>query len=170
MYDEAMMGDLPNGTESLSVGALTSNYTVTGLVGGADWEDSLSFTVPSGYVFSSLPLVTYEDPVTGGDGNLGFLFINTGTTSFSPDFDNIPDMLGGIVLLSSEIGDLLPKLANATLDPAAAAQTPTPPLGQGFTIPLPAGDYALTLFNGPLDSGEPSALALYEVIIGISPA
>jgi len=171
-FAEETMGDLPAAATPYFLGSLSSGlHAISGIVGFNDTEDAVSFVVPEGLVLSSLPLVTYEDPDTGADGNLGFLFLSEGLASFTPTPTNLQNILGGIVTVTSEIGDLLPKLANATLDPDALSQDPVPPLGQGFEVPLMPGNYSLVVTN-PGDNGTAGAdlPVLYEVHIGLSDA
>mmetsp|Transcript_14167 Transcript_14167/g.44684 ORF Transcript_14167/g.44684 Transcript_14167/m.44684 type:complete len:198 (-) Transcript_14167:1242-1835(-) len=171
VYDEEAMGDLPEASNSLALGELAAGPTgIRGIVGGDDPEDSFSFVVPDGMVFSSLTLTTYEDPYTGEDGNLGFAHLNRNETSFTPSVETISRMLGGMILTTADIGDLLPSLSNATLDPEALDQDPVPPVGMGFDTPLEPDAYAITVYNGDNGQGDPVDPVLWELVVGLSSA
>ena len=98
--------------------------------------------------------------------NAAFIFITNGIAGFVPGFDSIPLMLGGIIRSQDELGELMPLLANATLEIDVNNTNPEGALGVGFTAPLLAGNYTVTISdNVPLND-----YASYVIDIGFEAA
>ncbi len=107
--------------------------------------DYFTFNVPVNSELSELKLKNYEFE---GTNNQSFIGIQAGTTFTEPaSGTDVGNLLGGLVFGAGNLGtDILP--AMGTLNGS-----------QGFTTPLPAGDYTLWL-----NQTGPSACATFQFV------
>lgn len=111
--------------------------------------DYFTFKVPTNSTLTELKLKQYEFE---GTNNQSFIGIQAGTTFTEPTSGtNVANLLGGLIFGAANIGtDILP--AMGTLGGS-----------QGFTAPLPSGDYTIWLNQtGPL------ACATFEFALTVS--
>ena len=125
LYDESVDGEITDDASNplalaLGGGSNILNGTVT-----AGDIDYVTVNVPEGYVLSTLDLVSYE---SGNDRS--FIGIQEGTTFTEPPADtDVTNLLGFTLFGTATLGtDILPAIGTAEGT-------------QGFSGPLPAGDY-----------------------------
>jgi hypothetical protein len=157
IWNEAVDGDLSSlAAAPTAVAFVVGSNVITGVMGGADARDYITFTLAPGQALVALNLLLYTN-TSGGPGNRGWHSINAGATSFVPSVTTAGLFLGGDHLDPPSGVDLLPNLAAAPL------------AGTGFTIPLGPGSYSYlaqqtsAVTNYSLEfvvTPEPSALAL----------
>lgn len=141
-WNEGVNGDLSGNQALPTPVTLTanSNTAVSGLVGGTDTQDWLTFTVPAGATLTAITLTSYAS----SDAQ-GFMGIQAGSSFVGSPFA-AGSYLGyahygtgatnGALPPTNLIGaDMLPLMGNTTLAAGAA----------GFTPPLGAGTYTLLI-------------------------
>jgi hypothetical protein len=136
IHDEATAGDLSG--DPLAPTALTfaagSNVVTGTVVSTGDIRDYLSFTVGPDQSLTGLTLLAYSDVTTGGTGNLGWLSLNAGATSFVPAPETANNFLGGVHASSGLVGvPLFALLASGGV------------AGTGFVAPLGPGSYTFLI-------------------------
>lgn len=154
VWDEAADGDL-SGTPPAPTAVMmaTGSNVVLGSVDSlTDIRDYLTFTVGTGQLLTAMSLLAYDDVTTGGPGNIGFLSLNAGSTSFFPSETSAGRFLGGDHADASLLG--IPLLEHLSTAPMA---------GTGFSVPLGPGAYTFLLQQ---TSGE---LTAYAVSFEVSP-
>mmetsp|Transcript_10540 Transcript_10540/g.33694 ORF Transcript_10540/g.33694 Transcript_10540/m.33694 type:complete len:217 (+) Transcript_10540:56-706(+) len=189
VWDESTMGDLPDGPEGPQpLGELgMGSSIIVGMVGDergddGDGQDAAYFIVPEGYYLTNWYINKWE-LADGSDGNIGWFHITENVTLLGPQVTLVDQYLGGIIFNSSQIGDVLPLLSNATelpLDELFAVigtgdLTGLPPLGTGFDIPLGPGPYTFVLYSVASDAGDEFLYSMnntkfYELEIVLEPA
>ncbi len=135
VWDESMDGDLSD--DPLAPTGIMFAVGVNGVIGtdgDADTRDYITFTIEDGYQLDAILLQEYLDVATGGDGDRGYIAINSGDTSAIPDGGNSDSFLGGSHMDPLAAGtDLLAILAAAPL------------AGTGFDAPLGPGTYSFLI-------------------------
>jgi hypothetical protein len=164
IWNEGVNGDLSNlPAAPTGVALVVGSNVITGVMGGADPRDYITFTLGPGHALVALNLLVYT--TGGGPGNTGWHHINAGATSYIPSVTTAPFLLGGDHLDPPTGVDLLPNLAAATL------------AGTGFTIPLGAGTYSYLAQQTSLVTSyslefvvtpEPANLALLLCAAGVA--
>jgi uncharacterized repeat protein (TIGR01451 family) len=142
LYNENVSGDLPGNPATPTPLTLVAgtNSIIGNVTGGSDTQDWVTLHVPSGLTLSSLILASYVS-----NDLQGFIGVQKGT-SFVGDSFSASSYLGyahfgtgatnGSLPPTNLVGDdLLPIMGNTTL--AAGSQ--------GFTPPLPSGDYTFLI-------------------------
>ena len=127
VFDETVSGDMSDDETNPSAGNLAAGGNViSGNTGPGD-RDFVTFSVPAGYQLSSMVLETYS-----GVGIQSFSGIVNGTElGVDPGLAQESDLLGYYLMNSGAVGtDILPAMGEAFN-------------AQGFTPPLPAGDYTM---------------------------
>jgi hypothetical protein len=134
VFAESAMGDFSNlGTSPTDLGMLGAGHDqITGTTGqsqGTIDRDYVTFTVPTGFVWSGTTVL----PGTQSGGQLSFLGLQAGSqVTVSPNASDATGLLGWTHYNPSDIGtDILPRMG--TNDDGAT----------GFTPPLAAGSYSL---------------------------
>ncbi len=134
MYDERRDGDLSDDPANPSALALQAGETsfVASQQGDSSGRDVdyVTVTVPEGFVLSAVVL----DDFASDSGNLAFVGLQAGSV-FDVDATaaEASDLLGGAVFGAEDVGlDLLERIASL-------------PGAEGFTPPLPSGDYTFWL-------------------------
>lgn len=141
LYDESMSGDLSNDPLAPTpVTTAVGTNSVLGTVGGGGNQDWITFRIPAGTRLDSLVLARY----TSTDGQ-GFLGVQDG-----PTFEGSTTVPGSY-LGYAHFGT---SATNGNLPPANLVGADLLPLmgdtgiafgSQGFTPPLPAGDYTFLI-------------------------
>lgn len=156
-WDEISDGDFSNDPLSPTpVEFTTGANRVTGFVipEEGDVRDYFTFTLSPGESMGMISLVEYTDLAIGGNGNIGYMQIDSGTASVIPDVDTIVDFLGGWHI---SVEGLLPGFN--VLERMAGADRDG---GVGFSTPLGPGDYVI---NVQQTGSEPTLYVLDFMIV-----
>lgn len=128
-WEEGVDGDLSSNQSVPSLLTLSGgSNSIIGTVGGPDGQDWITITVPIGFELSALNLETFGATTD----STAFTGVAAGSV-FAGDPLNAGSYLGYTHFGPGNVGtNLLPAMASANL-------------AQGFTLPLPAGDYAFLI-------------------------
>ena len=125
LFDEAIDGEITDDpTNPLALDLANGSNVLNGTVVAGD-IDYVTVHVPAGHVLSALDLLSFES-----EDNLSFVGIQEGTVFTEPPVDTDPANLLGFILIGEQV-------EGTNLLPAIGAAEGA----QGFTGPLPAGDY-----------------------------
>ncbi len=135
VHDESSSGDLSDDGAMPTVGTLAvGGNRIAGNTGPGD-RDFVTFTVPAGHQLSEMVLQTYT-----GEGIQSFAgIVNGNELGVDPDVAQESDLLGYYLMNAAAVGtDILPSMGQGSG-------------AQGFTPPLPAGEYTMWLqeLGGP---------------------
>ena len=125
LFDEAVDGEITDDpTNPLALDLANGSNVLNGTVVVGD-IDYVTVHVPAGHVLSALDLLSFES-----EDNVSFVGIQEGTVFTEPPVDTNPANLLGFILIGEQV-------EGTNILPAIGAAEGA----QGFTGPLPAGDY-----------------------------
>ncbi len=138
-YDEAASGDLSgDGAAPTALTVSAGSNVITGTTGNTD-RDYAAFSVPAGHQLTAINVNAYQSGSTQS-----FVAIAAGSQITSTTDASV--LLGYKLFTAADVGtDIMPAMGMATTGANAA---------QGFTAPLPAGDYTFWVQEIAGDAGS----------------